>query len=54
MIHKFVRAGRKAALIFPHQTLKEMGVGVGERVRVTYNPDFREWVIRPLRKRGKK
>ena len=54
MIHKFVRVGRKAALVLPHQTLKEMGIGLGERVRVTYNPDFRELVVRPLKKHGKR
>lgn len=46
------RGGRYGSLVLPERILKQMGLGIRRRVRILYNPDFREWVIRPLKEHG--
>ena len=52
MKHAVLEVGRHGYLVLPKQTMREMGVGAGEKVRITYNPDFGEWVVRPLKQRN--
>lgn len=48
MVNKVLRVGDSAAVTLPKQTLKEMGLAIGDKVVITYLPEQQEIVIRPL------
>jgi putative addiction module antidote len=50
MVNKVLRVGDSAAVTLPKQTLKEMGIMIGDKVVVTYLPEEQEIVIKPLKK----
>jgi len=50
MVNKVLRVGDSAAVTIPKNTLKELGLQVGDKVVITFLPDLQEIVIKPLRK----
>jgi len=50
MTNKHGHLTRHGMLVLPKQTLRAMGIGRGDKVRIRYNPHFRELIIKPLKK----
>ena len=48
MVNKVLKVGDSAAVTIPRRVLKEMGIGVGDKVTVTFHPKKNELVIQPL------
>jgi len=51
MLNKILKVGDSAAVTIPKQTLKELGVAIGDKVVVTFLPEAGEITIKPLKKK---
>jgi putative addiction module antidote len=49
MVNKVLRVGDSAAITIPKQTLKDMGIKIGDKVTVTFMPELNEIVVKPHR-----
>lgn len=52
MVNKVLRVGDSAAVTIPKQTLKSMGLHIGDRVVINYLARKNEITITPLQKDG--
>ncbi len=50
MIQKVLRVGTSAAVTISKKALSEIGLRIGQKVEVAYEPEAKRIIIQPLRK----
>ncbi|MEK7502921.1 MAG: AbrB/MazE/SpoVT family DNA-binding domain-containing protein [Patescibacteria group bacterium] len=53
MTQKVLKVGPSAAVIIPKKSLKELGIRIGDEVRVEVNPEKKEVSIKPAKELSK-